>query len=258
MKLTAEILMKGTGCTADVAGIWLAPMQAACDKFGITTAKSVAAFLANVGVESNGLTNLVENVNYSASRLAVVWPHRYALNAFSVNKVPNETALRIGGNPVLVASNVYADRLGNGPEYTQDGYKYRGQGPIQLTGKAKIQTFFTASGLSADSDPSQLQKPELGAMSAAWFFANSGALDFADQGNFDMTVCRVNGQAPCPANQGDRRRALYNSALPLCTAAETPLKPAPVAPAKTTASKASQPAASNTKAATSDQQTTKP
>jgi putative chitinase len=203
-------------------------MQAACDKFGVSSnAKRLAAFLANVGVESNGLTVFAENTNYSAKRLAEVWPYRYAISPQVDNKVPNDTAVRIAGNPVLVASNVYANRLGNGVEETRDGWNFRGQGPIQLTGKEQILKFFMAMGLPTDSDPAALQQPDLGSMSAAWFFSICGAFDFADQGNFDMTVKRVNGQLPCPANQGERRRTLYGDVLPLLQAAPAPVKTSP-------------------------------
>jgi putative chitinase len=233
VQLTTDILMKGTGCTSAVAGVWLEALQKACDKHVISlNAKRVAAFLANVGVESNGLTALVENTNYSAARLAVVWPGRYSVNPFAVLKVPNDTAVRIGGNPVLVASNVYANRLGNGSEESRDGWNYRGQGLIQLTGKANIQAFFVAAGLPLTTDPAELQKPELASDSAAWFFANKGCFDFADQGNFDMTVCRINGQMPCPANQGNLRRDRYQDVLPLLIAAFAPSAPAKSSPTK--------------------------
>lgn len=226
IKLTSAILMAGTGCSSAVAGAWLAPMQAACDEFGVSnTPERVAAFLANVGVESNGLTVFVENLNYSAQGLANTWPARYAVGAQVTVKVPNQTAYQLAGNPVAIANNVYANRLGNGPESSGDGWKYRGQGPIQLTGRDNILKFFAAAGLALNTDPAELQQPALGSKSAAWFFANSGAFVFADEGNFACTVKSVNGQLPCPANQGDRRNTLYQAALPLAQAAAKPSAP---------------------------------
>lgn len=226
MQLTTDIVVKGTGCTPEVAGQWLGGLQLACDKYEVSAnAKRLAAFLANVGVESEGLTSLVENMNYSAARLAVVWPFRYAVDPHTVQKMPNETANRIGGNPVLVASNVYANRLGNGPEYTKDGWVYRGQGLIQLTGKAEIQKYFEAAGLVSGTNPAELQTTKYGADSAAWFFKDCGAFAFADQGDFPMTVEKVNGQAPCPENQGDLRYSRYTAALaPLLVLEATPAK----------------------------------
>lgn len=85
--------MKGTGCTSADAGVWLASIQAAADKWKVSlNAKRMAAFLANIGVESRGLTELVENMNYSAARLAVVWPYRYAVDVHVAQKIPNQTA----------------------------------------------------------------------------------------------------------------------------------------------------------------------
>lgn len=235
IKLTSAILMAGTGCSSAVAGQWLAPMQAACDEFGVSdTPERVAAFLANVGVESNGLTVFVENLNYSAQGLANTWPGRYAVGAHVLQKVPNQLAYQLAGNPQAIANNVYANRLGNGPESSGDGWKYRGQGPIQLTGRDNIMNFFAAADVPVNSDPALLQQPELGSKSAAWFFADSGALKAADANDFACTVQAVNGQLPCPANQGDRRNTLYLAALPLAQAAAKPSAPA-AAPKKAAA-----------------------
>jgi putative chitinase len=241
IKLTSAILMAGTGCSAAIAGAWLAPMQAACDEFGVSdTPARVAAFLANVGVESNGLTVFVENLNYSAQGLANTWPGRYAVGAHVLQKVPNQLAYQLGGKPQAIANNVYANRLGNGPESSGDGWKFRGQGPIQLTGHDNILKFFAAAGLPLQTDPAELQRPVLGSKSAAWFFSTSGAFAYADEGNFDCTVKSVNGQVPCQENQGDRRNKLYQAALPLAQAAAKPAAPvpapkkAPVAPATAT------------------------
>lgn len=226
VKLTTDILVVGCGASLSDATKWLGPIQAAIDAQGISDSPSnTAAFLANIGVESRGLTTLVENLNYTAQRLAQVWPQRYAVNAFVDNKVPNDTAHRIGGNPQAIANNVYANRLGNGDENSGDGWNYRGQGLIQLTGRTNILAFFARADLPLNTDPSELQTTELGAASAADFFVNSGASDFGAQGNFDQTVLKVNGALPCPANQGALRQSRYAAALPLCSAANTPTKP---------------------------------
>lgn len=236
MKLTTAILMAGTGCTSSVAATWLAPMQAACDKFGVSdTPARLASFLANVGVESNGLTVFVENLNYSAQGLANTWPFRYAVDSHVLHKIPNAVAYQIARDPKAIANNVYANRLGNGNEGSGDGWNHRGQGPIQLTGRDNFMKFFAAAGLPLNTDPAELQQPTLGALSAAWFYSISGALEAADKDDFACTVKNVNGQPPCSANQGDRRSKLYLAALPLAQAAAKPVaapkKAAPVAPA---------------------------
>lgn len=226
VKLTTDILVAGCGAAATDAANWLDAIQAAIDAQGISdSASNTAAFLANVGVESRGLTTLVENLNYSAQRLAQVWPNRYAVNPMSDNKVPNDTAVRIAkSGPQAIANNVYANRLGNGDENSGDGWKYRGQGLIELTGRTNILAFFARADLPLNTDPSELQTVQLGAASAVDFWINSGANDFGVQGDIDSTILKVNGAPPNPANQGPLRQSRYAAALPLCTAANIPAK----------------------------------
>lgn len=230
IKLNAKILIAGLGCSQAVAAAWLDPMQTAVDKFGISESREgLASFLANVGVESNGLTALVENLNYSAQGLANTFPSRYAVDPHTALKIPNALANQIARNPKLIANTTYANRLGNGDVSSGDGWKYRGEGPIQLTGKSNIQAFFEAAGLPLDTDPETLQKPENGALSAAYFFTQrSNAFKAAAAGDFDGSVKAVNGALPCPANQGGRRLALYEAALEVIPEPTPAKAPAPV------------------------------
>lgn len=233
--LTTALLVTGCGCNSTVAGQWLAPLQAAVTQFGIDkTPEGLAAFLANVGVESNGLQSLVENLNYSAAGLANTWPQRYAVDPHVTQKVPNSLAVQIQRNQQLIANTTYANRLGNGDVNSGDGWNFRGQGPIQLTGRDNFMKFFAAVGLPLQTDPATLQQPVNGSLSAAYFFSTlSSALQFGSEGNFDCSVQSVNGQLPCQANQGDLRRSRYADALaaiqnaPAAPAAKTPVKPAP-------------------------------
>lgn len=237
MNLTKEALMVGTGCSDSIADAWLVPMQKACAQFGVDkNPQRLASFLANVGVESMGLTRLVENLNYSTpQRLAVVWPTRFAIDPHVPNKVPNSTAYLYAGKPQALANFVYANRLGNGAVSSGDGWRYRGQGPIQLTGKSNFTAYFEAAGLPLDTDPATLQQPVNGSGSAAHFFANSGAFAAADSGDFDQTVKCVNGALPGSANQGDLRRHRFQAVLPVLMAA-----PAPTTAARKTPTKATQ------------------
>ena len=221
VKLTTDILVAGCGSSTALAGQWLAAIQAACDAQGISnSASSTAAFLANVGVESMGLTNHAENLNYTAVRLAQVWPQRYAVSPQTDTKIPNNLAVLLAGQgPQAIANDVYANRMGNGPASSGDGWNYRGQGLIQLTGRAQYMNFFAAIDVPLNTDTSELQTTELGASSAAWFFVDSDANDAGIQGDFDTTVQKINGQPPCAGNQGSLRQARYAAALPLCSAA---------------------------------------
>ncbi len=212
MKLTTAILMAGTSCSSATAGLWLTPMQAACDKFGASTPQRVAALLANIGVESAGFTQLAENLNYSAQGLANTWA-RYSSTGVKGGP-PNALANSLARNPQAIANDVYANRLGNGDPASGDGWKFRGQGPIQLTGRDVILAFLAAAGLPLYTDPTLLQQPIEGSESAVWFFGTyKNCFVYADAGNFDMTVTRVNGQAPCDANNGTQRRTSYRNCL---------------------------------------------
>lgn len=213
MKLTVDIVKAGTGATAQVAAAWLPALQKACDKYDIDNRRRVAMFLGNIGVETGGLTTLVEGLNYSAARLAVVWPNRYAVDSKAIKKVPNALANKLAGKPQDIANNVYANRLGNGNEASGDGWKYRGQGPIQATGKSNITEILKAIGYPADTNPEVLQKPDAGALSAAYFWKSRGCNELADKDMFSQTVLKVNGALPCDANHGEKRRDYYKAAL---------------------------------------------
>lgn len=212
MKLTVPIIMAATGATAIVAGNWIDWLQKACDKYEINTRRRVAMFLANVGVETGGLVTMVENLNYSAARMAVVWPSRYSVVS-NGKRVPNALALKLANKPEALANNVYANRLGNGSEASGDGWKYRGQGPIQLTGKANIVDAGKALGLDLLNHPELLQQPEGGALSAAYFWKSRGCNELADKDMFSQSVLKVNGALPSEANHGEKRRTLYKEGL---------------------------------------------
>jgi putative chitinase len=216
--ISISVLLAGTGAHAEVADGWLAPMQDACERFGISTPNSVAAFLANVGVESAGLTAFVENMNYSAIGLANTWPSRYADDHQSVPIRPNALAVSISRNPQKIANNVYADRLGNGDVASGDGWRYRGQGPIQITGKANFSACGAAIGIDLITSPELLQQPGAGALSAAWFFSSRGCIALAEVGDIAGVVRAINGADPCPANQGQLRISRYGDALAVLNA----------------------------------------
>jgi len=207
-------VLQSCGVPLTLAAVWSTPMDAACTKFQINTPQRVAAFLANVGVESGGLIQLSENLNYSAQALANTWPGRYSSTG-KAGGAPNSQALGLARDPEAIANDCYANRMGNGPAESGDGWKYRGQGPIQCTGKDVIEAFFTYMGMPVNSDPALLQQPVFGSMSAAWFFTVYKGMNLAraDLGNFAATVASVNGQPPCAANDGPRRIAYYIACL---------------------------------------------
>lgn len=196
----------------DVAEKWVDPFKQACEHYGIKSKNAIAALLANVGVETGSLKTFVENLNYSAQGLANTWPSRYSVNG-RPGSSPNSLALSIARKPMEIANNTYANRMGNGSVASGDGWKYRGRGAIQLTGKANYAEYTRQSGYDALNNPDILTEPKYIADCAAWFFKNSGCIPLADAGAFDSTVKRINGAAPNTANHGDLRRKRYKDAL---------------------------------------------
>ena len=100
-------------------------------KFNITTPLRLSHFLAQCGHESGGFKALVENLNYGSKGLLGTFPKYFNLT----------TATQYERKPEMIASKVYGGRMGNGPESTKDGYKFRGRGYIQLTGKDNYTAF---------------------------------------------------------------------------------------------------------------------
>lgn len=172
------------------AATWTAALNSAMARFHIDSAPRMAAFLAQVAHESGQLTRLTENLNYSAKRLMQVWPKRFPTM---------EKAARYEKNPQKLANLVYAGRLGNGDEASGDGWRFRGRGLIQLTGRGNYRAAGRGIGLELEQQPDLLEQPEAAALSAAWFWQSHGLNELADcQGNddsedFTTITRRING-----------------------------------------------------------------
>lgn len=155
-----------------------------------------ANFLGQCSHETGDWKSFIENLNYSAQGLANTWPHRYAENKISRVKKPNELALKLNRNPELIANNVYANRMGNGSEESGDGWKYRGRGAIQLTGKFNYSEFSKYI-----KDPEVINNPDKILTdyildSAMWFFNKNKiwalCTDIKDQ-TIQQITKKVNG-----------------------------------------------------------------
>lgn len=212
-KINTNIIDIGTGAGSALSEAYFTFLCNAMEKFDINTPRRIAAFLANVAEESGGLKASRENLNYSAQGLANTWPTRYSLDSKAKVKTPNQLATKLNRNPEAIANNVYANRLGNGDESSGDGWKYRGVGWIQTTGKENIQKALVGLGLDKDADPAVLGTPEFAALSAAFFWKSHGCNELADGDQFSATVKTVNGQAPCETNGGERRKAHYRACV---------------------------------------------
>jgi len=163
---------------------WISPLNAAMAEFGITTWKRQAMFLAQTAHESQGFTRLEENLNYSAERL---------LEVFDAHFTP-ELASIYAHKPERIAARVYANRLGNGAQHTNEGWIYRGRGLIHLTGKANYRKAAEALGLDLVKHPDLLLSPIPAARSAAWFFSEmADGFRFADARDLEGCTHRING-----------------------------------------------------------------
>lgn len=172
---------------------WADPIKLGCAKFGIGTVRSIAALLAQSSHESCGFTQLSENLNYSAQRLAEVWPGRFAQSPNARVKCPNALALNIARNPMAIANHVYANRMGNGPPESGDGWRHRGFGPFQITGKRNQQAFGDAIDMPLDQVPAYLRTTAGGAMSMCWYFVTFGLTRLAETPGVEDETKAING-----------------------------------------------------------------
>jgi putative chitinase len=158
----------------------IAQIPGVLDKFEINTPLRLAHFLAQCGHESGGFKVVTENLNYGAAGLQSIFKKYFT----------PESAKEYQRKPEKIANIVYANRMGNGPQASGEGYKFRGRGYIQLTGKDN----YTAFDKTVEDDI--LATPDLVAtkyplLSAAWFFHKNGLHKIADEGATDLVVTKV-------------------------------------------------------------------
>lgn len=170
---------------------WYPALVNAMNSYGITTRNRFTFFLANVAEETGQLQAKQENLNYSGDRLIAVFPSMFKENPHKAYELA-----RLG--PEAVGNYLYADanrprgyRMGNVDP--GDGWKYRGRGPMQITGRDNYRQFFRVVGLPDESDPDLLLQPLYGAMSAAGYWSRMGCNELSDSGEFTQCVIKVNG-----------------------------------------------------------------
>jgi putative chitinase len=182
-----EIKMNTDKLKGHIPDTVLAQIPEVAAKFQINTPLRLAHFLAQCGHESGGFKLVNENLNYSADGLKKIFP-KYFTQAGLAEQYARQ--------PEKIASRVYGSRMGNGDEASKEGFKFRGRGYIQLTGKSNYTEF------DKFVDENILENPDLVAtkyplLSAAWFFHKNGLNAIADKGADDAAVTsvtkRVNG-----------------------------------------------------------------
>ena len=177
------------GLTGKLPAAVIAQIPAAAQEFGITTNLRLAHFLAQCALESTGFTATVENLNYRAARLLQVFPRYFR----------GVDPAAYANNPEKIGNRVYANRMGNGDEASGDGFKFRGRGYIQLTGKNNYTSFSTFVGEDCIANP-DLVATKYPLASAAFYFNSNNIWAICDRGSDAATVTRVsvavNGSPP--------------------------------------------------------------
>ncbi len=154
--------------------------------FGINkNSKRVAMYLAQTLYESNYLKATAENLNYSAEGLLKTWPKRFTA----------EKARAYERQPQRIANYVYANRMGNGNEASGDGWKYRGRGYLQLTGKNQYIAFskYDLCTQNVVNNPDAVAKYFLNQMASMWFWEKNGLNDISDSGDVTKVTAVING-----------------------------------------------------------------
>lgn len=196
---TGTLIACGVGPTQ--ARLWCGPLDEACTRYGINTRVRLAAFLAQICYESAFLTQTEENLFYTRpDRIRLLWPTHVA-NV--------QDALTLCRNPQKLANRVYANRLGNADEASGDGWKFRGRGPIQITGQSNYKVAGGAIGVDYIAHPELVALPLDGARTAGWFWSSVSGNTFADNSDIDALTLRINGGM----NGAADRRARFDDNL---------------------------------------------
>ena len=183
--LTADQFSKLFPNCQDPEG-WVEAMNTVFPKYEINTPERIAAFIAQCGHESGGWRVFSENLNYSAKALNAVFG-KYFVRA-------GRDAEEYHRQPEKIANVVYANRMDNGDTESGDGWRYRGRGPIQLTGKSNYATFSADYGVDALANPDLVSEDkEVALMSAIWFWNKNGLNRYADSGDIKTMTKRING-----------------------------------------------------------------
>ena len=163
--------------------IWVEAMNKILPKYDIVTPKRLAAFLAQTAHESAGFTAVRENLNYSAQGLMKTWPSRFN----------SATATAYARQPEKIANKVYANRMGNGDEASGDGWRYRGRGLIQTTGKANYTKLAQYIKKTLQETIEYCETVEGAVESACFYWASNNLNAIADTGDMAALTRRING-----------------------------------------------------------------
>lgn len=153
-------------------------------KWGINTPRQQAAFIGQCGHECGNFKILEENLNYAADRLMKIWPKRFPTI---------ESAQPYHRNPRKIANKVYGGRMGNRDEASDDGWRFRGSGWLQLTGHDNFYHASKACGVDFVMNPDLVRTPKYAAMTAGWFWFTHNCNNLAEAGDWTALTKKING-----------------------------------------------------------------
>ena len=163
---------------------WYDALKQLLPDYEINTPERIAGFLAQCTHESGGFTAIKENLNYRAATLRKVFP-KY----FPNDDLANEYA----GKQEKIANRVYANRMGNGPEESGDGYRYCGRGLIQVTGKDNYFWYAESIQITPEEASQYMECFEGAAQSACWFWESNNLNSCADRRDILTMTKKING-----------------------------------------------------------------
>lgn len=163
---------------------WYNALSQLLPDYEINTAQRMAAFMAQCAHESGNFMFLQENLNYKAASLRKVFPKYFPDDA---------TAQAYEKKPEKIANRIYANRMGNGPEESGDGWRYRGRGLIQVTGKHNYTWFAASLEIQPEEAAEYMQTFEGAAQSACWFWESNKLNQWADAGDIVTLTKKING-----------------------------------------------------------------
>ena len=199
------------------SGGWHKALVNILPKYNIDTPQRVAAFLAQCAHESQNFNILEENLNYSAAGLQKTWPKRF----------PAKLAAELAKQPVRIAEVAYGGRMGN--NQPGDGYKFRGQGIIQLTGRDNFTKFGMTLNKSAEQTVDYVATKEGAVAAAGWYWSVNNLNRWVDKNDFDGLSDAINigrkTAAIGDAHGYDDRKRRYDSILAVLTGKATAKAP---------------------------------
>ena len=186
MQVTLELLQHMCPKTKKaVLEGYVEPLNTVAEYYEMTANPArLAGFLAQTAHESGGFNFIKENLNYSKEGLRKIFPKYFPTD---------ELAQQYARQPEKIANRVYANRMGNGPEESGDGYRFCGRGLIQLTGRQNYTKLANDLGISVEETAKYLETPNGAVSSAGWFWDNNNLNQYCDKGDFITLTKRING-----------------------------------------------------------------